>query len=413
MHSNKRAKIINDPIYGFIDIDKGIINDLINHEFFQRLRRISQLGLTYLVYPGANHTRFQHALGCLHLMNKALHQIENKGHKISFDEKEAVKIAILLHDIGHSPFSHALEKILVNNVSHEEITLLYMHRFNEIFKGKLSLAIDIFSNKYHKKFLYQLVSSQLDLDRLDYLKRDSFFTGVAEGNIGVDRIINMFNIRNDSLVVEEKGIYSIEKFLHARRLMYWQVYLHKTVLCSENMLIKIIKRAIFLTKKGETIYLSPELKMLFDEDFQISDHQQNKVFLENFSRIDDFEIFTCLKYWTKENDFVLSNLSKNILNRNLLKINIQKEKFKKPLIEKSLEKMMVDKGITKSEAEYFIYSDRVSNSLFSLKDNNIQILYKNGEIKDIFSSSEQFKNKAASKTINKYFFCCPDDYIIS
>ena len=413
MHSNKRAKIINDPIYGFIDIDKGIINDLINHEFFQRLRRISQLGLTYLVYPGANHTRFQHALGCLHLMNKALHQIENKGHKISFDEKEAVKIAILLHDIGHSPFSHALEKILVNNVSHEEITLLYMHRFNEIFKGKLSLAIDIFSNKYHKKFLYQLVSSQLDLDRLDYLKRDSFFTGVAEGNIGVDRIINMFNIRNDSLVVEEKGIYSIEKFLHARRLMYWQVYLHKTVLCSENMLIKIIKRAIFLTKKGETIYLSPELKMLFDEDFQISDHQQNKVFLENFSRIDDFEIFTCLKYWTKENDFVLSNLSKNILNRNLLKINIQKEKFKKQLIEKSLEKMMSDKGITKSEAKYFIYSDRVSNSLYSLKDNNIQILYKNGEIKDIFSSSEQFKNKASSKTINKYFFCCPDDYIIS
>ena len=413
MHSNKRAKIINDPIYGFIDIDKGIINDLINHEFFQRLRRISQLGLTYLVYPGANHTRFQHALGCLHLMNKALYQIENKGHKISFDEKEAVKIAILLHDIGHSPFSHALEKILVNNVSHEEITLLYMHRFNEIFKGKLSLAIDIFSNKYHKKFLYQLVSSQLDLDRLDYLKRDSFFTGVAEGNIGVDRIINMFNIRNDSLVVEEKGIYSIEKFLHARRLMYWQVYLHKTVLCSENMLIKIIKRAIFLNKKGETMYLSPELKMLFDEDFQISDHQQNKVFLENFSRIDDFEIFTCLKYWTKENDFVLSNLSKNILNRNLLKINIQKEKFKKPLIEKSLEKMIIDKGITKSEAEYFIYSDRVSNSLYSFKDNNIQILYKNGEIKDIFSSSEQFKNKAASKTINKYFFCCPDDYIIS
>ena len=195
--------------------------------------------------------------------------------------------------------------------------------------------------------------------------------------------------------------------------MYWQVYLHKTVLCSENMLIKIIKRAIFLTKKGETIYLSPELKMLFTEDFQISDHQQNKVFLENFSRIDDFEIFTCLKYWTKENDFVLSNLSKNILNRNLLKINIQKEKFKKPLIEKSLEKMMIDKGITKSEAEYFIYSDTVSNSLYSLKDNNIQILYKSGEIKDIFSSSEQFKNKAASKTINKYFFCCPDDYIIS
>ncbi len=413
MHSNKRAKIINDPIYGFIDIDKGIINDLINHEFFQRLRRISQLGLAYLVYPGANHTRFQHALGCLHLMNKALYHIENKGHKISFDEKEAVKIAILLHDIGHSPFSHALEKILVNNISHEEITLLYMHRFNEIFKGKLSLAIDIFSNKYHKKFLYQLVSSQLDLDRLDYLKRDSFFTGVAEGNIGVERIINMFNIRNDSLVIEEKGIYSIEKFLHARRLMYWQVYLHKTVLCSENMLIKIIKRAIFLNKNGKTIYLSPELKMLFDEDFKITSFQKNKVFLDNFSRIDDFEIFTCLKYWTKEDDFVLSKLSKNILNRNLLKINIQKEKFKKPIIKKSLEKMMIDKGITKSEAEYFIYSDRVSNSLYSLKDNNIQILYKNGEIKDIFSSSEQFKNKAASKTINKYFFCCPDDYIIS
>ena len=413
MHSNERAKIINDPIYGFIEIDKGIINDLINHEYFQRLRRISQLGLSYLVYPGAQHTRFQHALGCLYLMKKALLQLENKGHIITKEEKEGVQIAILLHDIGHSPFSHALERTLIKNIGHEEITLMYMYRFNEIFNGKLSIAIKIFTNNYHKKFLHQLVSSQLDLDRLDYLKRDSFFTGVTEGNIGVDRIINMIDIKNDQIVIEEKGIYSIEKFLLARRLMYWQVYLHKTVLSSEMMLIKLIQRALYLTSSNKKIYLSPEIDFFLKNKFSLKDLENNKIILENFSKIDDYEIFTCLKYWTKENDYVLSNLSKKILNRDLLKIKIQKDQFKTEMIENSINLMMKNENISKEEANYFIFSDKVSNSMYTDDDSDIKILFKNGKIDDFNKCSEQFDNNIINKTINKYFFCSPIDYINS
>ena len=412
MHSNKRAKIINDPIYGFIEIDKGIINDLINHDYFQRLRRISQLGLSYLVYPGAEHSRFQHALGCLHLMKKALDVLENKGHKITSDEKIAVKIAILLHDIGHSPFSHALERTLIKNISHEDITLLYLHRFNEIFDGKLSLAIKIFSDNYHKKFLNQLVSSQLDIDRLDYLKRDSFFTGVAEGNIGVDRIINMLNVENDMLVIEEKGIYSIEKFLLARRLMYWQVYLHKTVLSSEFMLIKLIQRAVYLVKNQQEIYLSPEIDYFLKNEFTLEELKNDNGFLEKFSKMDDYEIFTCLKYWISSNDYVLSNLSKKILNRDLLKIKIQKNSFDLTKIN-DFKKLMINKEkITSHEVDFFIFSEKVSNSLYTTNDDNIKILFKDGSIKDFSNSSEQFDNKVFSKTINKYFFCFPKEYFI-
>lgn len=412
MHSNKRAKIINDPIYGFIEIDKGIINDLINHDYFQRLRRISQLGLSYLVYPGAEHSRFQHALGCLHLMKKALDILENKGHKITSDEKTAVKIAILLHDIGHSPFSHALERTLIKNISHEDITLLYLHRFNEIFDGKLSLAIKIFTDNYHKKFLNQLVSSQLDIDRLDYLKRDSFFTGVAEGNIGVDRIINMLNVENDMLVIEEKGIYSIEKFLLARRLMYWQVYLHKTVLSSEFMLIKLIQRAVYLVKNQQEIYLSPELDYFLKSEFTLEELKNDNSFLEKFSKMDDYEIFTCLKYWISSNDYVLSNLSKKILNRDLLKIKIQKNSFDITKIKDSKELMIKNEKITSHEVDFFIFSEKVSNSLYTTNDDNIKILFKDGSIKDFSNSSEQFDNKVFSKTINKYFFCFPKEYFI-
>ncbi len=412
MHSNERAKIINDPIYGFIEIDKGIINDLINHKYFQRLRRISQLGLSYLVYPGAQHTRFQHALGCLHLMKKAIANLENKGHKITSDEKTAVKIAILLHDIGHTPFSHALERTLIKNISHEEITLLYMYRFNEIFKGKLSLAIKIFTNNYHKKFLNQLVSSQLDVDRLDYLKRDSFFTGVAEGNIGVDRIINMFDVSKDMLVIEEKGIYSIEKFLLARRLMYWQVYLHKTVLSSEFMLIKLIQRSIYLVEKNHKIYLPKELKYLFKNNFTIDQLKKDKKFLEKFSKLDDYEIYTCLKYWINNSDYVLSNLSRKILNRDLLKIKIQKNKFDITIIENCKKLMIKNEKINPKEAEFFIFSEKVSNSLYTDNDHNIKILFKEGYIKDFSNSSEQFENNIFNKTINKYFFCFPKEYHI-
>ena len=246
----KKDKIINDPIYGFIKIDHGIITELIDHSYFQRLRRITQLGLSYLVYPGAHHTRFHHAIGCMYLMNNAITQLKNKGHSITNKEAEALKIAILLHDIGHSPFSHALENSIAQNISHENLSSLFMQRLNEEFNGKLSLAIKIFNNKHPKKFLHQLVSSQLDMDRLDYLKRDSFYSGVTEGNVSTERIINMLDVVNDNLVVEEKGIYSIEKFLIARRLMYWQVYLHKTVVAAENMLIKVVKRAKTLITLG-------------------------------------------------------------------------------------------------------------------------------------------------------------------
>ena len=259
MISPKKDKIINDPIYGFITIDGGIITNLIDHPYFQRLRRISQLGLSYLVYPGAKHSRFHHAIGCMHLMTKAIHQIRKKGHLISQKEAEALKIAILLHDIGHGPFSHALENSIVTGLSHENLSLFFMKKLNKEFNGKLALAIKIFNNTHPKKFLHQLVSSKLDMDRLDYLKRDSFFSGVAEGNIGTERIINMLDVVNDELVVEEKGIYSIEKFLIARRLMYWQVYFHKTVVSAENMLIKVLQRAKFLISNNLTIFTTPSL----------------------------------------------------------------------------------------------------------------------------------------------------------
>ena len=412
MHSNERAKIINDPIYGFIDIDKGIINDLINHEYFQRLRRISQLGLSYLVYPGAHHTRFQHAIGCLHLMKKAISQLERKGHKITDEEKEGVKIAILLHDIGHSPFSHALERTLVKNISHEDITLIYMHRLNEIFAGKLSLAIKIFTNNYKKKFLHQLVSSQLDVDRLDYLKRDSFFTGVTEGNIGVDRIINMLEVQNDNLVIEEKGLYSIEKFLLTRRLMYWQVYLHKTVISSEYMLIQLIRRAIYLVKNSKKIFLTPELEYFLKNNFDKRNLKSNNLFIKNFSNLDDHEVFTCLKYWAKNTDYVLSNLAKRLLNRDLLKIRIQKQKFTKKSLDRHQNLMIKKEKINTNEASYFIFTNKVSNSLYSINNSNIKILFKNGEIKDLSQSSEQFINKSLEKTINKYFLCSPEEYFI-
>ena len=412
MHSNERAKIINDPIYGFIDIDKGIINDLINHKYFQRLRRISQLGLSYLVYPGAHHTRFQHAIGCLHLMKKAISQLERKGHKITYEEKEGVQIAILLHDIGHSPFSHALERTLVKNISHEDITLIYMHRLNEIFTGKLSLAIKIFTNNYKKKFLHQLVSSQLDVDRLDYLKRDSFFTGVTEGNVGIDRIINMLEVQNDNLVIEEKGIYSIEKFLLTRRLMYWQVYLHKTVISSEHMLIQLIRRAIYLVKNAKKIFLTPELEYFLKNNFDKRNLKNNNLFIKNFSNLDDHEVFTCLKYWAKNTDYVLSKLSKRLLNRDLLKIRIQKQKFTKKSLDRYKDLMIKKEKINTNEASYFIFTNKVSNSLYSINNSNIKILFKNGEIRDLSQSSEQFINKSLEKTINKHFLCSPEEYII-
>jgi HD superfamily phosphohydrolase len=407
MQNRKKDKIINDPIYGFVKLDKGIITDLIDHPYFQRLRKISQLGLSYLVYPGAHHTRFHHAIGCMYLMDKAITQIQNKGHEITTDEAEALKIAILLHDIGHGPFSHALEHSIASNISHEHLSFLFMQRLNEQFDGKLSLAIEIFKDNHPKKFLHQLVSSQLDMDRLDYLKRDSFFSGVTEGNIGSDRIINMLDVVNDNLVVEEKGIYSIEKFLIARRLMYWQVYLHKTVVSAENMLIKVLQRAKELINKKQAIYASPSLAVFLNNNYTLTDFNTNPQLLNEFAELDDFDIYSSLKYWKNNPDFVLSSLSEMILNRKLLKIKVQNTEFSAAEIENETTKIQTQFNISKQEAEYFVFSDKVSNSTYNIEKANINIFMKNGDVIDITSASDQFNIDALNKTINKYFLCYP------
>ncbi len=407
MQNKKKDKIINDPIYGFVKLDEGLITDLINHPYFQRLRRISQLGLSYLVYPGANHSRFHHAVGCIHLMSKAINQIQNKGHEITQNEAEALKIAILLHDIGHGPFSHALENSIVSNISHEDLSFLFMQRLNGEFNGKLSLAIKIFQNKYHKKFLHQLVSSQLDMDRLDYLKRDSFFSGVTEGNIGTERIINMLDVVNDTLVVEEKGIYSIEKFIIARRLMYWQVYFHKTVVVAETMLIKILQRAKELIMSQKQIYASPSFMTFLKEDYTLDDFKTNSELLNEFSKLDDFDIYICLKYWENNADFILSSLAKMILNRKLLKIKIQNDPFELMEIQNKRTEIQEKYTLSENEIEYFVFSDTVVNNTYSIDKSNINILMKNGNIIDITSASDQFNSTSLEKTITKHFFCYP------
>ena len=408
MYKTKKNKIINDPIYGFISLEKGIIFDLIEHPFFQRLRRISQLGLSYLVYPGAYHTRFHHALGCMFLMTKAIEQLRNKGSEITDEEAEALKIAILLHDIGHGPFSHALEHSIVNNISHENLSNLFMNQLNEEFNGKLDLAIQIFNDKHSKKFLHQLVSSQIDMDRLDYLKRDSFFTGVTEGNISTERIINMLNVVNDELVIEEKGIYSIEKFLIARRLMYWQVYLHKTVLSAEHTLIKILKRAKKLTQSGINLNSSKPLKIFLENEYKLNDLSNNKNLLDTFSELDDHDVYSCIKEWKNNSDFVLSTLCKRIINREPLKIIIQNSPFTEVDLQQIKNKTKKHFKINNDEIEYLIFTDMVSNNTYHHSESQINILMKNGKIKDITEASDQFNIEALNKTVNKYFLCYPN-----
>ena len=409
MQSIKKDKIINDPIYGFIKINQGLITNLIDHTYFQRLRRISQLGLSYLVYPGAHHTRFHHAIGCMFLMDNAIKQLQSKGQKITKKESESLKIAILLHDIGHGPFSHALEKSIVPNISHEKISSLFMYRLNEIFHNKLSTAIKIFNNSYKKEFLHELVSSQLDMDRLDYLNRDSFYTGVVEGNIGTDRIISMLNVINNKLVVEEKGIYSIEKFLIARRLMYWQVYLHKTVISSENMLIKVLKRAKELSKKNINIFTTDSLSYFLKNNYSIKDFQKDKSLLGKFTQLDDYEIYTCLKKWMHSKDFILSKLSSMIINRRLLKIKIQNNKFNSITIKKLLKRVALKYKMDLNEAKYFVFSEKVSNRTYNIEKSNINILKKNGDVTDLTSVSDQFNINALNKKVEKYFLCFPGD----
>ena len=336
---NKR-KIINDPIYGFITLPNDLVFDLINHPIFQRLRRIKQLGLTNLVYPGALHTRFHHAIGAMHLMTEALLVLKSKGVNITDEESEAAIIAILLHDIGHGPFSHALEHTIVKGISHEDISMMLMNELNITFKGKLTLAIKIFKGDYSKKYLHQLVSSQLDMDRLDYLKRDSFFTGVSEGVVSSDRIIKMLNVAKGELVIEAKGIYSVEKFLIARRLMYWQVYLHKTVLSAENLLVKILKRAKELSLSGTELFATPALSLFLKNNFNKKDFTSKKELLNQFVLLDDYDIMASVKVWTLSDDKILSLLCSSLIDRNLYKIELQNKKFNSSYIKTLQEKIM-------------------------------------------------------------------------
>jgi len=405
LKKRNKLKILNDPIYGFITIPNELIFDLIEHRYFQRLRRISQMGLSYLVYPGAHHTRFHHALGCMHLMQHAVRVLRFKGVSISPDEEDALYIAILLHDIGHGPFSHAMEHSIVNEVNHESISLMFMEKINREFNGSLTLSIQIFNGEYHRNFLHQLISGQLDMDRLDYLKRDSFYTGVAEGNVNSERLITMLNVIDDELVVEEKGIYSVEKFLLARRLMYWQVYLHKPSLVAESLLIRVLKRAKELVDLGESLHASKAL-LFFLENRITSDNFTDEV-LEMFSKLDDYDIVSAMKEWTTSEDFVLRNLCKMLIDRDLLKIKIKKKAFSIKKIKKHIDTFKVTREISEEEARYFIFTGTISNQAYHQNKQNINILYKSNKIVDIVSATDQFNLKALSKPVTKYFICYP------
>jgi hypothetical protein len=402
---NKR-KIINDPVYGFINIDDDFIYDLIEHPYFQRLRRIKQLGMTHLVYPGAVHTRLQHSLGSVYLMQSAIDIIRSKGHEISVEEARAVKIAILLHDLGHGPFSHTLERKLIKDYSHEEFSMLMLEQLNNIYEGKLDMAIRIFKNQYSKKFLHQLVSSQLDMDRLDYLRRDSFFTGVSEGVIGSDRIIKMLNVKNDQLVVEAKGIHSIEKFLIARWIMYWQVYFHKTVVAAEQLISNIIIRAKELIKAGHDLPGSEAFMYFLYEKYK---EDQPDSILENFTKLDDTDITFTIKLWTDNQDKVLSELCKNIVKRELYKIEFRDHPFKHKEVKAKEEQFLKDKHIKREELKYFIFSNSISNKAYSAMDDKIQIYFKNGEIADIAEASDMLNLSVLSKNVKKYFLCYPKE----
>ena len=407
MQTNNKLKIFNDPIYGFITIPNSLIFDLIEHKYFQRLRRITQMGLSYLVYPGAHHTRFHHALGCMYLMQQAIRVLRFKGVTISDNEENALYIAILLHDIGHGPFSHAMENSIVNGVTHEQISLLFMEQLNEEFNGSLTLAIEIFKGEYHRKFMYQLISSQLDMDRADYLKRDSFYTGVAEGNISSERLITMLNVVDDELVVEEKGVYNVEKFLVARRLMYWQVYLHKTSLVGEQLLIRVLKRAKELTSKDVELPASSRLSYFLNNDITID--KFNIEVLDMFANLDDYDVVSAMKEWQYHDDFVLSRLCQMIINRDLLKVRLKKKKIKKDKLKPYLDKFMSDNNLSIEEASYFVFSGAVTNQAYQSKSQNINILYKSGKIEDIVKASDQLNLKALTKPVTKYFICYPKD----
>jgi uncharacterized protein len=400
----KSYKLLNDPVYGFISIPGELIFSLINHAYFQRLRRIKQLGLTDFVYPGALHTRFHHALGAMHLMRITLDHLRTKGIEISNEEYEAALIAILLHDIGHGPFSHALEFSLLQNIPHEKISLLVIEKLNKEYHGKLSLAIKIFKNQYERKFFHQLVSSQLDIDRLDYLQRDCFFTGVSEGTIGADRIIKMMDVRNDKLVVEEKGLYSIENFLSARRLMYWQVYLHKTTVSAEKMLINLIKRAKFLQTTRGNLQATEEFLYFLNHQVTLEDFTESEDILHNFLQLDDFDIWGGVKMWNKDQDYVLKNISQMLLNRHLYKIKLSNTAFGEEELYQMRQDAIRRLNISKEEIDYFFCHGKISNHAYLAKD-KIWILTKKGEIIDVAKAADLPNIKAMRKIVVKDYVC--------
>jgi HD superfamily phosphohydrolase len=402
-----KKKIINDPVYGFINIPSEIVFDLISHPYFQRLRYIKQLGMTHLVYPGALHTRFHHALGAMHLMGLAIEILRSKGHEINKEEEEAATIAILLHDIGHGPFSHALEYSLVNGIKHEDISMLIMEKLNAEFGGRLTPAIDIFKGKYHKNFLAQLVSGQLDLDRMDYLNRDSFFTGVSEGVISFDRIIKMFNVLDDNLVIEEKGIYSIENFLISRRLMYWQVYLHKTVIAGEMVLVKILKRAKELAVKGEALFATPALQHFLINDVTETSFFSEEIHLNMFAQLDDQDIFASIKVWRDHPDRILAQLCKMLTNRNLYKVEITNDAPDQNRVDVLKENTAEFLKLNDDEVSYFVFTDVIRNRAYDAGNSNINILLKNNIIIDIAKASDLSNLESLDKTVKKHILCYP------
>ncbi|MCX6187808.1 MAG: HD domain-containing protein [Bacteroidetes bacterium] len=401
----QKKKIINDPVYGFVSIPAGLIYDLIEQPWFQRLRRIRQLGLTHYVYPGAQHTRFQHVIGAVYLTQQAIEILRSKGIDISDQEQEAVCAAVLLHDMGHGPYSHTLEYMLVKDVSHEAISIHYMNLLNQQMSGRLDMCIDIFSNKYPKKFLHQLVSSQLDMDRLDYLRRDSFFTGVIEGAVGNDRIINMLNVINNELVVDEKGIYSVEKFLIARRLMYWQVYLHKTVISAESLLIKILERARQLANKNVDLFGTPALIHFLNNDINKNNFFANPENIGFYSDLDDEDVFTAIKVWCHHSDEILRKMCTMLRDRKLFKTELSKDAITEERLNEIKENIMKKHSISATDIDYFVFTDSVKNRAYDLNKINIKILYKNGEVKDIAKASDLDNIEALGQTVTKYYLC--------
>ena len=407
MATINRHKILNDPVYGFVTLRHGRAMDLMDHRFMQRLRRISQLGLSHLVYPGAVHNRFHHAVGCMHLMQEAIESLRNKGVEITEAEAEAACLAILLHDVGHGPFSHALEHSIVQGVNHEDISALIMGRLNEEMGGALDLAIQIFNDHHPKPFLHQLVSSQLDMDRLDYLARDSFYSGVTEGKVGSERILKMLNVVDGQLVVEEKGIYSIEKFIVARRLMYWQVYLHRTVLSAEHMLTLVLRRAKHLVRQGHKVFASPALSLFLHDDLDRAQFLADPMVLERFCELDDSDVFVAMKAWRHHEDRVLALLSQRLLDRGLFRIELRPEPFSEAEVRERVDASAQHFGLSSEDAEFLVSNARIDNKAYVPR--GIMVLYKDGTIRDFAEANDHLSLQLLSKPVEKSFLCYPKD----